>query len=53
MTYYLHHITEQEILWKMYPDKEKSVCILKQYFGHHNKNSDYHYCYKQEIVKKN
>jgi hypothetical protein len=50
MTYYHHHTTEKVIQFNLY-GKGKIDCQLKEYFGHHGKNSDYQYLYKQEITE--
>ena len=43
--------TIKEIQWNLY-GKGKIPCILIEYYGHHRKNSEYNYCYKQEIIEK-
>jgi len=51
LKYHLHHIEKIDIKYSLY-SKEKIPCTLIQYYGHHNINSTYHYCYKQEIIQK-
>ncbi len=48
---YHNMTTRQEILYNL-RGKGKVPCILIQYYGHHRENSNYNYCYKQEILEK-
>jgi len=46
---YFYNKTEKIIFYNLY-GKGKIKCTLIEYYGHHNPNSTYHYCYKQEII---
>ena len=48
---YHYKTIKKEILYNLY-GKGKIPCILIEYYGHHNKDSNYNYCYKQEIIEK-
>ena len=47
---YLKEIKEQIIYYSLYKPNEKIKCISRTYYGHHRKDSDYHYVYKNEII---
>jgi len=45
---YTDHIKEEIRFVALYKPNEKIKCLVKTYYGSHNKNSNYHYAYKIE-----
>lgn len=46
----LHHIEEKITFYPLYKHNELIKCLVKIYYGSHNKNSNYHYAYKIEHI---
>ena len=47
---YLHHIEEKTRFVQLYKPNEKIKCLVKTYYGSHDKNSNYFYAYYIEYI---